>query len=1235
LHWLVALVGLAWLHAPAEAAEGFDVAPNKMLRLASKAPEGVDAFTISRTSRYDIDDEGRMTTSHHTVAVVLSEEALENWTSVGVEWRPELEARPELRARVVTPDGEEHLLDPSRFQEAVQKNDDPSLLQDTREIWAPLPQVVRGAVIEYESVHRDVTSSRSSGRLVSVPVYGHETIGERRVEVRAPVSSPLNVAVRGTEGREDTFEVKERRAGKRRIVEVTVTSETPAYEAPPEALPHGSPTHPFVLIGTGRSWKQVSRDYSRLTDEAASTAGLDEAIREVRAAKSARDKVEVATRIARDDVRYTGVEFGMQRIVPHAPGDVLKLGYGDCKDKALLIVSLLGAAGIEAHPALLWAGYGPGDADPDFPSLDWFNHAIVHVPGLDLWIDPTSRFSPVGKLPGSDQGRWALPISARGEDLVRTPFTGGLYRESRVFELSVPGRGSVSEETYAEGDSALGLHRQFSAVARGRVQEMVEDYAQKAYGSPWGTATFGPAEAGPFTMRLEASPRHSQSVIGHAWVEIGLRPLVSSLPGFFNVRPGSAEDPLASRTAPIEVLPVRVELEDIVKLPRGFEVQGDLEPRRWTAGDASLELRQSAGDDAALRRQTTLDIGDGRFEVEEAKKLRQALFEVSRTASVRASHPTAAALERDEVATAWTELRQAVPREKDQLAHEWVLEGNVRWSAGFEEEAIEAFRQAERVRPDDPLVLQALGRAQALRGDPAAAKTLRRAWLADQDFAPVQLARLLFFEGRFEELADLAEQYDARDLDWPAGFQELALAGRLLSGDLDGVAALELPEDYVPIAIAVARMMKGQPLDSLSEEVTRGSALLMTLVALFEPELREKVPGDPTEWFAMVDRTAAAGDPGRTPESPVEAVASLMRAIVSGRTDDVPKDVRDVVRTEDLFRAFDSFEGPLPATREFAAMLLAEMVTDKARFAGSEDAGWFVQLDDPPAQTTTRFYVEKRRGTFEVTAVGNDAVAIVARDLDKALARDRDDDLPDILEKLAVIIDVDGVDELPDSADERWLWARYFLGADRGDHDRLAALPSELVGSGLSVCGRDLRCRLAVLEPHGDDIFPSARVAALVEAGRREEAEALAKRVDDIDVDITLAIALGRYDALEELVEGEPELLKRVANEAVWGLLVEDRVDDAAEWAEHLEADSAASLHTRACYELLSDDLDAAMRTWREARGRSVDLGPEWGFVEGGLARHLGLQARARAAYGRVERNHRPNGTWRLLDNAR
>ncbi|HOC94111.1 MAG TPA: DUF3857 domain-containing protein [bacterium] len=86
-----------------------------------------------------------------------------------------------------------------------------------------------------------------------------------------------------------------------------------------------------------------------------------------------------------------GVE--LDTIVPNDAEAVLKNRRGDCKDKAVLLLSLLYSVGIEAYPALL-----NNDRDSNIaemlPVPYYFNHAIVYVPPQatiehKLWLDPT------------------------------------------------------------------------------------------------------------------------------------------------------------------------------------------------------------------------------------------------------------------------------------------------------------------------------------------------------------------------------------------------------------------------------------------------------------------------------------------------------------------------------------------------------------------------------------------------------------------------------------------------------------------------------------------------------------------------------------------------------------------------------------------------------------------------------------------------------------------------------
>jgi transglutaminase-like putative cysteine protease/tetratricopeptide (TPR) repeat protein len=126
------------------------------------------------------------------------------------------------------------------------------------------------------------------------------------------------------------------------------------------------------------------------------------------------DRLTEATRYVQDNIRYVGEELGEGSYVPRRPRTVLAHGYGDCKDKSLLLAVALRRLGIDAVPALV--STRAGERLPDrLPSPLDFDHVIVRavIDGKVMWIDATGAQRGgrgVAMVP-SDLG-YALPVRA-------------------------------------------------------------------------------------------------------------------------------------------------------------------------------------------------------------------------------------------------------------------------------------------------------------------------------------------------------------------------------------------------------------------------------------------------------------------------------------------------------------------------------------------------------------------------------------------------------------------------------------------------------------------------------------------------------------------------------------------------------------------------------------------------------------------------------------------------------
>ncbi len=157
-------------------------------------------------------------------------------------------------------------------------------------------------------------------------------------------------------------------------------------------------------------------------------------------------------------LKYVSIQMNLARgggYKPHAAATVFQKQYGDCKDKANLMRTLLKAAGISSYLVALYSGDRTLVRE-EWPSPQQFNHAIIAVrisdstqadtvithPALGrlLIFDPTSEITPLGDLPAYEQGSFGLLVAGEKGSLVRMPITPP---DSNLTEVSI--EGSLSE----------------------------------------------------------------------------------------------------------------------------------------------------------------------------------------------------------------------------------------------------------------------------------------------------------------------------------------------------------------------------------------------------------------------------------------------------------------------------------------------------------------------------------------------------------------------------------------------------------------------------------------------------------------------------------------------------------------------------------------------------------------------------------------------------------------------
>ncbi|MFS4468678.1 DUF3857 domain-containing protein [Maribacter sp. 2210JD10-5] len=143
-----------------------------------------------------------------------------------------------------------------------------------------------------------------------------------------------------------------------------------------------------VSISTFKDWKEVSDLlnplYKSINKNLKNPIIIDEKL------DTKQDVIIKLIRFVQDEVRYLGFEAGIGAYKPNDPLSVLSRRYGDCKDKSLLLSSLLQNQGVTAYPILVNT-QPTEDLDKLLPSHYLFNHCIVYFEndGEEYFVDPT------------------------------------------------------------------------------------------------------------------------------------------------------------------------------------------------------------------------------------------------------------------------------------------------------------------------------------------------------------------------------------------------------------------------------------------------------------------------------------------------------------------------------------------------------------------------------------------------------------------------------------------------------------------------------------------------------------------------------------------------------------------------------------------------------------------------------------------------------------------------------
>ena len=200
------------------------------------------------------------------------------------------------------------------------------------------------------------------------------------------------------------------------------------------------------------------------------------------------EKVIAILNFVQKEIRYLGLEYGVNAYKPHLPKEVWRDRRGDCKDKTLLLISILDTLSIESYPALVHTEYREGLIDA-LPAPNSFDHVIANViiDGKGYWLDPT-RAPQSGKLNeiayySYDQ---ALILKKGQSALTHMPLDSAnndqtiITEEITIGDYTAPIRLKVS--SLYKGKSAEKMKSRFENDHLSKIEQQYMQFYQKQYG---------------------------------------------------------------------------------------------------------------------------------------------------------------------------------------------------------------------------------------------------------------------------------------------------------------------------------------------------------------------------------------------------------------------------------------------------------------------------------------------------------------------------------------------------------------------------------------------------------------------------------------------------------------------------------------------------------------------------------------------------------------------------------
>jgi Domain of Unknown Function with PDB structure (DUF3857)/Transglutaminase-like superfamily len=262
-------------------------------------------------------------------------------------------------------------------------------------------------------------------------------------------------------------------------------------DVPPLVLQDYTPSwyNPYaeVLISEYSNWKEVNDWAAELFPvKKVLSAALLNKIKEIEKAFSNDDeKTQAALRFVQDDIRYMGIEMGVNSHQPADPSKVFAQRFGDCKEKSYLLCCMLRAMNVEASPVLINT-VSQHNLNNMLAAPTNFDHVTVRVKLGDTyyWFDPTLAYQRgnIKNLFYPDY-QTGLVITDSTADLTSIPFRNVSQQHVKEYfrVTAMSGGGTLTVTSTFHGGDADAMRSEFNSSSTRELMNRFQKFYTSYY----------------------------------------------------------------------------------------------------------------------------------------------------------------------------------------------------------------------------------------------------------------------------------------------------------------------------------------------------------------------------------------------------------------------------------------------------------------------------------------------------------------------------------------------------------------------------------------------------------------------------------------------------------------------------------------------------------------------------------------------------------------------------------